>query len=482
MAKIPERLADLPDPLPLEPLPASRPFDVCIRPPGSKSLTNRALLLAALSSGRSVIRRPLLDADDAERMIAALQRLGAGLHRTAEGNLEVEGVDGRWKTGPAGVEINLNNAGTATRFLAAAALLAPGPVTIDGNARMRERPIGELTEALEQLHAGCEFTLKRGFPPLRIHAPPGLGASEGAGTGDGVGAGGFTAHLGTTQSGQFISALLMIGPWLPGGITLRMSGPVTSASYVEMTLGLLSRLGATVKMSHNLRVLRVAAPAAGAEKSAARGLAGFEYDVEPDASGATYFWGAAAIAPGAGCHIPGLGTGSLQGDARFPEMLERMGAGLIRGMSLEPSIQVRGPQTLRGIEADMVDMPDAAMTLAAVACFAEGTTVMRGLRTLRVKETDRIAAVRNELTKIGVKVECPVGDDPDAMSITPPSGGLDCSPSAPRVEFDTYDDHRMAMSLAIIGLRRPNTFIRHPGCVAKTYPTFWNDWARLSEA
>ncbi|MCC6678964.1 MAG: 3-phosphoshikimate 1-carboxyvinyltransferase [Phycisphaerales bacterium] len=474
MVKFTERPADLPDPLPLEPLHAARPFDTCIRPPGSKSLTNRALLLAALSSGHSTIRRPLLDADDAERMIAALRQLGAGVLRTPGGDLEVSGVDGRWKTGPAGVEVNLNNAGTATRFLAAAALLAPGPVTIDGNARMRDRPIGELTEALEQLHARCEFTIRPGFPPVRIHPPPGLAAP---------GPHGFTAQLGTTQSGQFISALLMIGPWLPGGITLRMTGPVTSASYVEMTLGLLSRLGATVKMSHNLRVLRVAPPARAEGDEAPdghpRGLPGFEYNVEPDASGATYFWGAAAVVPGAGCHIPGLGTGSLQGDARFPELLERMGAGLIRGMSFEPSIQVRGPQSLRGIDADMIDMPDAAMTLAAVACFAEGPTVLRGLRTLRVKETDRIAAVRNELTKIGIKVECPVAEDPDAMSITPPPGGLDCSATAPRVEFDTYDDHRMAMSLAIIGLRRPNTFIRNPGCVAKTYPTFWRDWGLL---
>lgn len=472
MAKFPDRLADLPDPLPLAPVDLARPFDACLRPPGSKSLTNRALLLAALSAGRSVIRRPLLEADDAERMIAALRKLGATLTPTPGGDVEIEGVNGRWMSGPGGVELNLNNAGTATRFLAAAALLAPGPVTIDGNARMRERPIGELTEALEQLRARCEFTGRPGYPPVKIHPPPGLEPG---------GPHGFTAQMGTTQSGQFISALLMIGPWLPGGITLRMTGAVTSASYVEMTLGLLTRLGATVKMSQNLAVIRVSAPPAHGNATA-RGLAGFEYAVEPDASGATYFWGAAAVVPGSGCNIPGLGTGSLQGDARFPDVLERMGAGLIRGMAIEPSLQVRGPARLRGVDVDMVDMPDAAMTLAAVACFAEGTTVMRGLRTLRVKETDRIAAVRNELTKIGVRVECPVDGDADVMSITPPAGGLDCSADCPRVEFDTYDDHRMAMSLAIIGLRRPNTFIRNPGCVAKTYPTFWKDWGALYPA
>ena len=178
----------------------------------------------------------------------------------------------------------------------------------------------------------------------------------------------------------------------------------------------------------------------------------------------------------------GLDDDSLQGDTDFPILLRRMGAGVNerRAVGAEPaSIEVTGPALLKPILADMSDMPDAAMTLAAVACFAQGTSILRGLSTLRVKETDRIAAVSNELSKIGVKIETSAAGDPDALTITPPAGGVDCSVGASRVEFDTYDDHRMAMSLALIGLRRPNVWIKNPKCVAKTYPDFWRDFAAL---
>jgi 3-phosphoshikimate 1-carboxyvinyltransferase len=465
-----------------------------VRPPGSKSLTNRALLLAALASGESVLHGALVDADDAQRMIEALRTLGADvrLEKNRDGEcttVRVGGVGGRWKAGAGGVGLNLNNAGTATRFLAAAALVSPGPITIDGNARMRQRPIGELGDALEACGCEVEYLGEPGCPPMRVTAPALDQPLP-------------TLEMGSTQSSQFISALLLMGPWLPGGLTIRMNGAVTSASYVQMTLGLLGRLGAQVRSAEDLRVMRVGPMdvessngtenGLGVGTHASRGIPAFKYDVEPDASGATYFWGAAAILANARVCVPGLGESSLQGDSDFPEMLERMGARRIvteggmsrvggRDVHEEPSIEIVGPPrgVLRPIIAEMQNMPDAVMTLAAVACFATGTTVIRGVKTLRVKESDRVIATKNELTKLGVRVEFPYRGDEDQMAITPPAGGIDCSPTAPRVEFDTYDDHRMAMSMALIGLRRPNVWIRHPQCVAKTYATFWRDLGRL---
>jgi len=193
----------------------------------------------------------------------------------------------------------------------------------------------------------------------------------------------------------------------------------------------------------------------------------------------TYFWGAGAILPGATVRVAGLRPDSLQGDTRFPDLLERMGVEVTRRADGPGVIACRGPERLRPIMADCAPVPDAAMTLGVVASFARGSSVLRGLRTLRVKETDRIAAMQAELAKVGVSVETSVRGDDDAMTITPPAGGIDCSPGVARVEFDTYDDHRMAMALALIGLRRPNVWVRNPACVAKTYPTFWADLARL---
>lgn len=484
----------LPDPLPI--MPVSGPFDAAIRPPGSKSLTNRMLLLAGLAEGESVLRGALADADDAERMIDALERLGARVRREGAGgcDLRVRGVGGRWRVGGAGAALNLNNAGTATRFLCAAALLADGPVTIDGNARMRHRPIGELVAALERLGARAEYLGRPACPPVRITPPERLPVAP-------------SVELPTTLSSQFISALLLVGPWVEGGLTVRLTGPATSASYIEMTLGLLERLGASAWSAAELRVLRAGAGDARARAGRA-GIDPFDAHVEPDASGATYFWAAAAMVPGARCLVEGIGRDSLQGDAQFPRVLARMGA-VVDGADAR-GIAVRGPQTLRGIEADLSDMPDAAMTLAAAACVARGPTTIRGVRTLRVKETDRIAALQTELAKVGARVDAV---DADTIRVTPPDAGVQAgavaspgagsgstggprgavggaeggaSPGGPhagggvaRVEFDTYDDHRMAMALALIGLRRANVHVRNPACVAKTYPTFWRDWARL---
>jgi len=460
-------LDQLPDPLPIPALARGRDgnFAASIRPPGSKSLTNRALLLAALAHGESTLHGALVDADDARRMLAALRTLGATITEHDRGDISVQGVSGMWSVPPTGVELNLNNAGTATRFLAAASLLAPAPVTIDGNARMRERPIAELGDILTQMGAGIEYLAKPGYPPMRV--TPATGDMP------------RTLEIPTTRSSQFISALLLTGPWLRGGLTVKLTGAVTSRSYVEMTVGLLSRLGANVRTAEDMRVIRVGPGSTGSQSL---GLSGFTYDVEPDASGATYFWAAAALVPLASCKVMGLDEHSLQGDADFPDALARMGVVVHRHTGTTPAesyIETRGPRALSAIMADLSDMPDATMTLAVVAAFARGTSIFRGIGTLRVKETDRVQALKNELAKVGVKVESPVAGDPEVMSITPPPAGIDCSPTAPRVEFDTYDDHRMAMSMSLIGLVRPNVFIRDPKCVNKTYATYFTDFAKL---
>lgn len=435
-------LAEMPRILPVPCIAGSSP-DVTITPPGSKSLTNRAVLLGALAAGRSRVRGAL-DADDTRRMVAAVRELGAGA-RMEGGTIEVDGVGGAWRP-RGGVRIDAGGAGTVLRFLAAAALRSPAPVELDGDTGLRERPMRELGDALGQLGAAVEWLGLPGRAPLRVTPPARAGS---------------TADFATAASGQFLSALLLAGPWLPDGITVRVRGAVTSRPYVAMTLALLARLGAAVRSSDDLSVMRVAPDP----------LDGFDYAVEPDATAATYWWAAAAILPGARACVPGLCTGSLQGDACFGDLLEEMGAE-VEHHDDPPSVAVRGPAELRGVSADMSDAPDAAPTLAAVACFASGTTVLRGLRTLRVKETDRLAALQVELAKVGVRAETP-GGDPDALHITPPPGGIggDTTP----VEFNTYGDHRMAMSLALIGLRRRNVAIRDPACVGKTYPRFWSD-------
>ena len=446
----------LPDPLALRPL--AGPFEVTVRPPGSKSLTNRALLLAGLAEGRSVLRGALVEADDAARMIGALRALGAGVEwrdgsGREPGSLVVDGVAGRPR---GGAELFLNNAGTATRFLTGVACLADGPVTIDGNERMRERPIGELVALLRRLGVTVEEAGEPGRVPLRVEPARVVGGA---------------IEVEPTLSSQFVSALLMLAPWTEEGIELRFAGPATSPSYVVMTLRLLERLGAT-GVEYDESDLRSARVGPG-------GLRGFEYDVEPDASGATYFWGAAAVSPGSVCTVEGLDGESLQGDASFVGLLGSMGAAVHRGRG---ATTVAGQPGLTPIDADLTDMPDAAMTLASVASFASGPSRVRGLRTLRVKETDRLEAMRVELGRVGVGVKIVEEGADEGILLAPPLDGFDESDGAPGASFETYDDHRMAMSLALLSLRRPGLSVRDPGCVAKTYPSFWREWARLHGA
>ncbi|MCA9277313.1 MAG: hypothetical protein KDA29_14930, partial [Phycisphaerales bacterium] len=274
-----------------------------------------------------------------------------------------------------------------------------------------------------------------------------------------------------TQSSQFVSALMLTAVFLEHGLTLTFPNGITSQSYVQMTLDLLDHLGAHTRAASDLAVIQIKP-----------GLDAFNLDIEPDASGATYWWAAGALLSSATIRVEGFSntTTSLQGDAQFPTLLEQMGCTLVSSSKgRDNTLAVRGTPNLRPIICDMRDMPDAVMSLAAVASFAPGTTIVKGVKTLRVKECDRIEAMKTEFAKLGVTVTDNLNGDEDTLSITPPPDGIDCSDTAPAVSFDTYDDHRMAMSLALLALRRPNITINDPKCVAKTYPNYFQDFARI---
>jgi 3-phosphoshikimate 1-carboxyvinyltransferase len=294
----------------------------------------------------------------------------------------------------------------------------------------------------------------------------------------GESAGGRTVEIPTTQSSQFISALLLVAAAIPGGLTVRLTGDITSASYIRMTTGQLDQLGVVVKSSEDLRVIRVTPPDGGLRR--------FVTDIEPDASAACFWWAAGALRPDRRIFVQGLPAGSLQGDAHFPAVLESMGCTIRReGDAL--AVVGPSPDRLRAVMADLKNMPDAGPALSVVCAYATGRSVLRGVRTLRVKETDRIAAIATELAKVGSAVTGNLNNDPDAMAVDPIPADFPESP----VAFDTYDDHRMAMSLALVSLRRgllkvaPNASegmsggvvtVNDPQCVAKTYPNYWQHW------
>lgn len=453
-------VAGLPARLALVPASGESARARVVRPPGSKSLTNRALLLSALAQGTSTLRGALVDGDDALVMVRALRTLGAKVERTP-GGLRVRGVGGRWKPVKKNPRLDLHNAGTATRFLAAAALLAPCPVVIDGDARMRQRPIGELGDALARLGAGVEYLGRKGCPPVRI-SPPHSTARCG---------GGAVITMGRTASSQFISALLLVAARLQGGLRLELTEGLTSAPYVAMTIGVLRAWGVGVSRrgrGEGTRQVTVR-PAL---------VRGRSFRIESDASGACPLLAAGALLAGRRVRVVGFDAGprAAQGDAHFHRVLRAMGARTRVGRGF---VEVVGTGTLRPLTWDFRDMPDTAMTAAVLCAFARptrahasATSVLRGLRTLRVKETDRVAALATELRRLGAMVG--IEDGGDVLRITPgPDGGA----GARRVVLRTYRDHRMAMSLALAGLVRPGVVIDDPGCVAKTYPTFWKDWA-----
>lgn len=426
-----------------------RAFDLHLTPPGSKSLTNRALLLAALSAG-AVTLDGVLFADDTRRMLEALTQLGFTLDIDEPNQrVVVHGQSGKIPAKAA--ELNLGNAGTAIRFLTAALCLGKGTYTLDGIARMRQRPIGELVDPLRELGADIEYLGEEGFPPLKIK-------SKGKLTGGAV-------TLKPTLSSQFISALLMAAPGTERGITITFDGEITSLPYIKMSLKLMEYFGVGSAWG---------GPRNNAVRVTPETYKARSYAIEPDASNASYFLAAAAAVPGSSCTITNLGSESVQGDAEFCDVLGLMGCGVVQRLNAT-TVSAPASGKLRGVDVRLHRMPDMAQTLAALALFADGPTRIRKIGNLRVKETDRLAALETELTKLGAEVRIK-GDD---LLIVPPLGNT-LTPAA----VDTYDDHRMAMSFSIVGLASPAGTVRinDPSCVNKTYPEFWNDLQKLQAA
>ncbi|QDU70820.1 3-phosphoshikimate 1-carboxyvinyltransferase [Mucisphaera calidilacus] len=411
-------------------------FDHTVDLPGSKSLTNRALLLAALSDGPCYLTNTLF-ADDTERMLEALDALGFKIEIQRGHNAVL--VEGHAGVIPATrATLNLGNAGTAVRFLTAALTLGKGTYTVDGIERMRQRPIAQLVAPLRELGATINHTHSDGYPPLEIHAN-GLEGGE--------------LRLAPTLSSQYITALLQIGVYARKGLNLRLDGPITSRPYVAMTLGLLEHFEVPVEASDDLSSIDITP----------EWIRGNDLAIEPDASSASYFWAAAAITPGSSCTVNGLGTNSIQGDARFASVLEKIGARVVIRAD-HTTVSAPADGKLHGIDIDLNDMPDAAMTLAAIAPLLDGTTTIRNVGNWRVKETDRMAAMQTELNKTGAQATIN-GDD---ITIHPlPDGRL--RPAT----IDTYDDHRMAMTFTVLGLAKQGVTINDPACVAKTLPDFF---------
>lgn len=430
------------------PISTIRPFRAAVRPPGSKSLTNRALMLAALGEGRSRLSGVLL-ADDTIVMIEALRRLGFSLDVNRGGEqVEIDGQGGIICAPEA--DLMLGNAGTAYRFLCAACCLGSGYYRLDGIERMRQRPVGQLVEVLRRIGGRIDYLGAIGYPPLAV---------------TGTTLGGGELSMSPTLSSQYISALLQVGPCCRNGLTIEFDGPVTSQPYVEMTLTLMSQFGAVALVERHGDALHHIT----VKPSPYRAT---DYAVEPDASNASYFLAAAAIVPGSTCTIEGLGRGSLQGDATFADVLHRMGAGLLFGRDF---ITVKAPsqeEGLRGIDIDLNHMPDMVQTLAVAALFASSRTIIRNVGNLRIKETDRLAALQCELTKLGSAVEI---DGDDLIIDPPPDGRIKAA------AIDTYNDHRMAMSFAVVGLRAEGVVINEPQCVNKTFPRFFEYLGRLGE-
>ena len=403
-----------------------------VKLPGSKSISNRVLLLAALSEGETRIRN-LLDSEDTTVMLAALARLGVRVDSST-----VQGVGGEFPVKSA--ELHLGNAGTAFRPLLAALALARGEYRLSGVARMHERPIGDLVDALRRCGARIDYAGEEGFPPLVVH-PAEIRASAVRVRGD--------------VSSQYLSALLMALPTRGKQVSVEVEGELVSKPYVEITLNLMRRFGVQIEREG---WTRFTVPA---KRYASPG----EIRVEGDASSASYFLAAGAIGGGP-VRVEGVGRASIQGDVRFAEVLEAMGARISMG---EDWIEASGGGKLKPIDADLNHIPDAAMTAAVAALFADGPSAIRNIASWRVKETDRIAAMAKELRKLGARVE----EGRDYLKITPPAR---LAPAA----IATYDDHRMAMSFSLAALGGVRVRIDDPDCVAKTFPQYFDALASVT--
>ena len=406
--------------------------------PGSKSLSNRILLLSALSRGVTQVYN-LLESDDTSRMIDSLQRLGVGLELSRNNTVcRVQGLGGPFPTQQ--TELFLGNSGTTMRSICAALCLGEGEFTLTGEPRMYERPIEDLVDALRPMGADIEYLDKDGCPPLRIHAR-------------GI-PGGRVSVRGNVSS-QYLTAILLSAPLAREDMVIDVVGDLVSKPYIDMTVAVMRRFGANVE-ADGYQQFRVA----GGQGYQSPGSA----LVEGDASSATYFLAAAAIRGGT-VRVQGVGLSSVQGDVRLADVLEQMGAPVQRG---EDWIEV-GRGDLHGVDLDLNHIPDAAMTVATAALFAQGQTTIRNVGNWRVKETDRLAAMAAELRKVGARVE----EGPDYLKITPPERII---PAA----IDTYNDHRMAMSFSLAALGDAPITINNPDCVSKTFPDYFQQLAGIS--
>lgn len=419
------------------------PIDACVRVPGSKSITNRALPIAALADGESRLSGGLVS-DDTKVMCEALRALGVEVD-TSQEPWHVAGTGGRLH--PPDTALYVQNSGTSARFLTALASLATGPVEIDGNKRMRERPIVHLTDALGELGVEIDILGEKGCPPLRVH---------------GGGLPGGRVRMDARASSQYVSSILLAAPYAERDIELSFIGDtVVSRPYIDLTIevmgafGVEARWGAPVgEPGANTLVV----PAG--QKYTAR-----DYAIEPDASSAVYPLCAAAITGGR-VRIEGIPRDSLQADLAIIGLLERMGCQVVRE---DNAVELTGPKDgLESLEVvDMNALPDAALAYAVVAIFSKGPTLITDVGNLRIKETDRLAALETELRRLGARAEA----GPDWLQIRPaPLHGA---------TIETYDDHRMAMSFALAGLRIPSVTIRDPGCVSKTWPDFFETFSAL---
>ncbi len=413
------------------------PPSAVMRVPGSKSLTNRALPIAALAEGPSLLTGAL-DCEDTRVMIEALKSLNIDVdHDPSAATISVSGCSGQIPSRAA--SLNLANSGTSLRFLTAMLATAEGTFHLNGSKRMQERPISDLLEALAGLGAVATSDQGTGCPPVTLQAR---------------GLDGGLATVKGDVSSQFLSGLLMALPCSRGATTIRVEGSLVSVPYVRMTLSVMEAFGVSIDnegfSSFDVRPARYVG----------RSLA-----IEPDASAASYFFALAAILGGT-VTLEGLGTSSVQGDVAFVDILEKMGCAVVRESD---RTTVTGGK-LRGIDVDMNAVSDTVMTLAVTAVFAEGATRIRNVAHIRHKESDRIAALAAELRKLGAHVE----EYADGLLIDPPPlEGLQGAVLA------TYDDHRMAMSFALAGLKIPGVTILDPACVAKTYPGFWDDLEKI---
>jgi 3-phosphoshikimate 1-carboxyvinyltransferase len=414
-----------PDELEIEPLDG--PVDATVHVPGSKSVTNRALLVAALADSASTIRNTLFS-DDSYWLMHALVRLGFDLRANRKtGETGITGQNGIIPERD--VEVFVGNAGTVARFLPPALALGEGPYVVDGVPRMRERPVGDLVDAMRLLGAGVGYGEEDGRFPLRV---------EGGGFRGGM------ARVRGKSSSQFVSGLLMAAPYAEEPVVLELEGR-EEWPYVGITAEVMRAFGVEVGIGDARYAVKPGIYEAR------------EYEVEPDASAASYFMAAAAVTGGR-VRIPGLGARSPQGDLRFAGVLREMGCEVEVG---EDRVEVRGPERLRGVEVDMNAFSDTMMTLAAIAPFASTPTVIKNVEHTRYQETDRVSAVATELGRLGISVE----EGRGLLRITP--GTI-----KPAV-VETYGDHRMAMALAVTGLVAPGIRIRDPGCVTKTFPDYF---------